>query len=213
MHSSVWQTALVLAVGISLGTSASSTSAPRWSGSVWMHPARTVSGGAATSESPELVAAGLGAQQREGQAKLVAELRRTSGLTWEQLARVFGVSRRTLHFWASGKPMLPIHEERVARVLAVVRRVDRGSAASTRRTLMTITSANELPFDLLVAGRYSELEERLGIGKPRRTRTLAPLSATEREARRPVHPSVAANALQLRVQGMPAKDTPDKMRG
>ena len=37
----------------------------------------------------------------------IAELRRLSGLTWDQLARLFNVSRRALHFWASGKPMTP----------------------------------------------------------------------------------------------------------
>ena len=37
----------------------------------------------------------------------IGELRRLSGLTWDQLARIFSVSRRSLHFWASGKPMTP----------------------------------------------------------------------------------------------------------
>ena len=32
----------------------------------------------------------------------IGELRRLSGLTWDQLARLFNVSRRSLHFWASG---------------------------------------------------------------------------------------------------------------
>ena len=30
----------------------------------------------------------------------IAELRCLSGLTWDQLARLFNVSRRSLHFWA-----------------------------------------------------------------------------------------------------------------
>lgn len=125
----------------------------------------------------------------------MVEIRKRSGLTWDQMARLFGVSRRTVHFWASGKPMLPAHEERVVRVLAAVRRVDRGSAVATRRALMSLTSSDEVPFDLLAAERYAEFEKILGAGKPRKMLALQPLSASEREVRRPVHPSIAADAL------------------
>src|SRR5918996_4642559 len=38
-------------------------------------------------------------------AALVLELHRLSGLTWAQLASVFGVDRRAIHFWAAGRPM------------------------------------------------------------------------------------------------------------
>src|SRR4051812_580671 len=40
----------------------------------------------------------------------IAELRRLTGFTWDQLARLFHVSRRSLHFWASGKIMTPANE-------------------------------------------------------------------------------------------------------
>jgi len=40
-----------------------------------------------------------------------------------------GVSRRSLHLWASGKAMASTNEEKLARVLAVVRQLDRGTAA------------------------------------------------------------------------------------
>ena len=33
----------------------------------------------------------------------IAELRSLSGLTWEQTARLLGVTRRSVHFWASGE--------------------------------------------------------------------------------------------------------------
>ena len=35
-------------------------------------------------------------------AQLVRDLHRDSGLTWDQLAQFFGVSRRALHHWAAG---------------------------------------------------------------------------------------------------------------
>ena len=51
--------------------------------------------------------------ETEATRKAVSELRRISGLTWEQLAWLFGVSRRSVHFWASGKPF-ERHQPRAA---------------------------------------------------------------------------------------------------
>ena len=42
--------------------------------------------------------------------KAVMELRRRSGLTWDQLGQIFGVTRRTMHFWASGQPLATENE-------------------------------------------------------------------------------------------------------
>ena len=81
------------------------------------------SGGQTTAGAPvPLVAAPAGA--------VIGELRRLSGLTWDQLARLLGVSRRSVHFWASGKPMAQSNEEHLRRLLAVVRKVDRGFCES-----------------------------------------------------------------------------------
>ena len=206
MRSGVWPAALVLAVGMGLGTSASPGFAPSWSTPASIQPAGHVSGETPAGVHGAIRSGMDSVRQRADQGKLVMELRRVSGLTWEQMARLFSVSRRTLHFWASGKPMLPAHEERLVRVLATVRRVDRGSAVATRRALMSITTSNELPFDLLAAGRFQELVVHLGIGKPRRSPMLTPLSDKEREARRPIPPSVAADALHGRAH----RDTDDQ---
>ena len=62
----------------------------------------------------------------------IMELRRLSGLTWEQIATLFNVARRSLHFWASGKPVNAPNEERLRRVLTtdpgtgVMRHADAG---------------------------------------------------------------------------------------
>lgn len=95
----------------------------------------------------------------------IADLRRVSGLTWEQLARLFGVSRRSVHFWASGKPMKPGHEEHLRRLVAVIWRIDRGSALRNRQVLFNASEGGEsLPFDLLSAGRYEQAEAIMGPG-------------------------------------------------
>ena len=50
--------------------------------------------------------AGCGPFEGVSPGAAIAELRRVSGLTWDQLARLVGVSRRTLHFWASGTAVM-----------------------------------------------------------------------------------------------------------
>lgn len=42
---------------------------------------------------------------RTSTAAGVTQLRADTGLTWDQLGRLFGVSRRAVHLWASGKQM------------------------------------------------------------------------------------------------------------
>lgn len=85
----------------------------------------------------------------------VAELRRRSGLTWEQVAQVMGVERRTLHFWEAGRGMRPVHEERLQRILQVVRKADRGNAAATRELLLD-GSKGPLLKDLLAEGHMDQ---------------------------------------------------------
>lgn len=58
-------------------------------------------------------------------AEAVKRLRVRSGLTWDELARAFGVSRRTVHAWASGTRMNQVHAER----LSVLARIIDGLAA------------------------------------------------------------------------------------
>ncbi|PKN56512.1 MAG: transcriptional regulator [Deltaproteobacteria bacterium HGW-Deltaproteobacteria-14] len=128
----------------------------------------------------------------------IAELRRLSGLTWEQLARLFGVSRRSLHFWASGKALAPSNEEHLQRLLRVVRAVDRGSASANRAVLLAAGGDGVIPFDLLAAGRYDAALQTLGTGTGRRTQARKP-SAEAIAARTPRPPEELVGALQDRV--------------
>lgn len=199
IQSGAWPAALVLVVGLGLGTSASSMPAPSWASPISVQPPSYVLRGAVGRIRGDLRDVNALHDQRQDRRRFVMELRRISGLTWEQMARLFSVSRRTMHLWASGRPMLPAHEERLVRVLAAVRRVDRGGAAATRLALLSITPSNEVPFDLLASSRYREFEEHLGAGRPRKIPTFTPLSENERRARRPVPPGVAVDALHGRV--------------
>ena len=128
----------------------------------------------------------------------VNELRRLSGLTWEQLAQVFNVSRRSLHFWASGKAMSLANGEHLQRVLAVVRRIDRGSASATRTALLGGCEDGNRPFDLLVAGHHERVLSLLGPGVARPAAPMKPSAAVLAE-RAPRPPQALMDALQDRV--------------
>jgi DNA-binding transcriptional regulator YiaG len=99
------------------------------------------------------------------QAAVIAELRQRSGLTWEQLARLFGVARRSVHFWASGKAMNASNAVRLNELLRTARYIDRGGSGLTRLALMSAQPNGAIPFDLLVEGRFADVMALLGRGR------------------------------------------------
>jgi len=62
----------------------------------------------------------------------LATIRRLTGFRWEELATQFGVSRRAVHDWASGKQLSRKNEEAVNALLERVRQYDTGSPTATR---------------------------------------------------------------------------------
>ena len=128
------------------------------------------------------------------------EVRRRSGLTWEQLGELFDVSRRSVHHWANGKPLAAGRERTLRRMLATVRYLDRGSQADTRALLLAIDpSRGASAFDLLKDGRFDEAMGRAeAIRRPQRQHVL--LSRAAREARRPPAPALLVGAAQDRPQ-------------
>lgn len=125
--------------------------------------------------------------------RAVAELRRLSGLTWEQLGHIFGVSRRSVHFWASGKPMSAANQTHLMHVLDVIRRAYRGSANETRAALLQVVEGTA-PMDLLAAQRFHEAREALGPGVIKKRLELTPLSKEARAARAPLSPEELVEA-------------------
>lgn len=125
----------------------------------------------------------------------IMELRRLTGMTWDQLARLFGVARRTVHFWASGKMLNAGNEEKLHRVLATIRRIDRGTARANRNVLFTARSDGILPFDLLQDERYSEATDFLGDRSARQRPVLSPLSKKELSSRTPLKPADLVSAI------------------
>lgn len=154
------------------------------------------------------------AEEAQSTSSAIMELRRLSGLTWEQLATLFGVARRSLHFWASGKPVNAPNEERLRRVLAVIRKADRGFAANNRAMLLE-DREGVVPFDLLERGEYETFIELVGAGPGRRELKRTPLAPEAWEARKPQAPEELVGALQDRVhieEGKLISSTPIRHR-
>lgn len=118
--------------------------------------------------------------QTTGEA--VHELRRRSGLTWEELGDLFSVSRRSVHHWASGEVLAAKHERHVREVLNAIRQTDRGESRKTRDALLMTDDRGISALALLKAGDTEAAVTMLGGGvAPTESRTT--LSTAAREAR------------------------------
>lgn len=126
----------------------------------------------------------------------IAELRRLSGLSWDQLAQLFSVTRRALHFWASGKPMTPANEEHLQRLLTVLRKIDRGSATANRRELLASREKGAIALDLLHQQKYDSVVSLIGIADARHRITAPKLSPRALALRTPPSPEHLVGAVQ-----------------
>ena len=137
--------------------------------------------------------------EQTGDGSAIAELRLRSGLNWDQLARLFGVTRRSLHFWASGKAMNADNRERLQRLIATFRQVDRGSVEENRAALLDPREDGEILFDSLAAGNYERVIALLGTCESQYGMTTK--SSTEVTAGHlPPPPEELVDALQDRIQ-------------
>lgn len=129
-------------------------------------------------------------------ASQIAELRRLSGLTWDQLASLFDVNRRSLHFWASGKPMTAENEERLSRILSAVKGIDRGSASANRAALLTDIGDGKIALDLLASSEYEKVAGYLGHSQGSRV----------------IPPKLSNEVVQQRSQTLPVEVLMDAMQ-
>ncbi len=138
--------------------------------------------------------------QHRSSGTTIGNIRKLAGTTWEQLSRLLGVSQRTLHFWASGKPMSLAHEEHALRVLAILRETDRGSAQANRTALFEPLDDGELPFDLLARGAYDYFRSASRVlPGPLGRRHPVPASAAARASKAPMSPQELLGASEDNV--------------
>ena len=72
-------------------------------------------------------------------AKSVRSLRQRSGFTWDELAYIFDVSRRTLYNWSTGGQVSASHAQAIASVVNVIHQNDTGNPKLTRSKLLAPT--------------------------------------------------------------------------
>jgi hypothetical protein len=92
----------------------------------------------------------------------VLQLRNLSGLTWGQLAKLFGVSRRAIHLWASGGRMNSAHSERLNEILSVVRGIETDTGEQRREILLAPQADGRSLYESLLQG----LSKTRGVNAP-----------------------------------------------
>lgn len=92
----------------------------------------------------------------------VMEIRRHTGFTWAQLADLFDVSRRTIHFWASGRRLNAENERDVFSVRDLLRRYV-GHRPSALREALFVASGVATVYDLMRTRRFGMAQIRLSL--------------------------------------------------
>ena len=82
-------------------------------------------------------------------ARGILAIRQIANLTWDETAKVFGVSRRTVHLWANGRHPSGGQERKLNRVLGILRSHQNLAPSSLRERLMASARPGTLFFDLL----------------------------------------------------------------
>lgn len=116
--------------------------------------------------APPLVSRSTDARVRgRSTASVLAETREASGLTWEQIAKYFGVSRRAVHLWASGGRMTASNEELLAHMVRAVEAVKHLAPADRRQALL----ASDSGLNIIDTERARRSSRETDINRPPRT--------------------------------------------
>jgi|SRR5680860_89971 len=88
-------------------------------------------------------------------AELVKWIKDQSGLTWDQIARAFDVSRRAVHLWANGGRVSAGNAEAIQSFAALVREASGSVPAETRTVLLAVGSDGLSPLDRFRRAQYN----------------------------------------------------------
>lgn len=101
------------------------------------------------------------------------DLKSTSGLTWDELSKLFSVSRRSLHHWMNGKRLTPENEATLGRLRAFVLLVGNTDHLQTRDILLSPTMRGKTVYDLLRGGAFDIAAKELSrLPSPIKTKAL-----------------------------------------
>jgi hypothetical protein len=117
-----------------------------------------------------VVAAIAGAPRGFRARDAIFELKRLSGLTWEELAALLSVTRRSLHLWANGGSINTLNERHVRDLLMVMRELDRGTSRENRALLLAPLRGGDVTVgDLLRSRQFGDAVTSVGHGRGRAT--------------------------------------------
>jgi hypothetical protein len=129
----------------------------------------------------------------------LGEIKEKSGLTWEQLARIFKVTQRSLHLWMDGATLSAENEERLLRLLKTMRGLPYEAPFQNRRHLLEPRGDGTILFDALVEGRDGDIDHYAAEGPVRPWSRGSALTAEERESRKPLPIDVILDADQTTI--------------
>jgi hypothetical protein len=86
-------------------------------------------------------------------AQAVQYLHDTSGLTWEQVSQLLGVSRRAVHMWAAGGAMSSGHEVILRRITAIIEQLQAASPSECRAAILAPRQSGQSIYDRLRSER------------------------------------------------------------
>lgn len=101
---------------------------------------------------------------RPNTAELIRDLHDGSGLTWEQLSKILGVSRRSVHLWASGGRMNARHIELATELASLVRNAPVEEPERVRTWLLAANAGGLSPVEEFKADHRRPAAAVNGVG-------------------------------------------------
>lgn len=129
----------------------------------------------------------------------IFELRRVTGLTWDELAKLLSVTRRSLHLWANGHPINAPNEMRLRDMVSAMRTIDRGTARENRALLMCLRPEGGVLSDLLRDGHFDKAQAQAGPGNRRATSTWEAGDAPSRAVRLSVEDTFSTRSDRIHI--------------
>ncbi|MEM9573061.1 MAG: helix-turn-helix transcriptional regulator [Pseudomonadota bacterium] len=104
----------------------------------------------------------------------VNEIRRLTGLSWNQLAHLLEVDRRSIYNWLQGGIVRDRNADRIAKLLSSIRYIDEGSIEENQEKLFDVYDGDLSIYELLHQARFDDRHMMSQFGKGRKTASWAP---------------------------------------
>ena len=130
-------------------------------------------------------------------ARSILAIRQLAHLTWDETAKVFGVSRRSVHLWANGRHPSADQERKLNRVLGILSVHQNLSPSVLRERLMSSARPGTLFFDLLCNDEFGTFND-LFSAEYQTGQSTFPSQPSELTGHSPPPPILLLDALQDR---------------